>query len=216
MAHSTMRGIVPTVFLVDDDSALLRALERLLTSEGYSVVGFSSAEAFLRNYSICEPACVVLDLHLPGMGGLELQSELLRQHALVPIIVMTGHGTISAAVQATKAGAVSFLVKPFTPQQLIAEIHNALRLFQNNAAERAESEEIQEHFQSLTHREREIFECVVKGRLNKQTASDLHIVVNTVKVHRRRVMRKMHANSLADLVVMAQKLKLHPPTALPQ
>jgi FixJ family two-component response regulator len=210
-----MRSTAPTVFLVDDDSALLRALDRLLTAEGYQVVGFSSAEAFLQNYSPRETACLVLDLHLPGMSGLELQEQLVQQHAFVPVIVMTGHGTISAAVQATKAGAVSFLMKPFTPQQLTAEIRSALALFQNKAAERARIEEIREHFQSLTRREREIFECVVKGRLNKQTASDLHIVVNTVKVHRRRVMRKMRAGSLADLVIMAQQLKPAPATTLP-
>lgn len=204
---TNMRGTISSVFLVDDDPSLLKALERLLKAEGYQVECFSSAEAFLRDYSPRPPACLVLDLHLPGLSGLELQDLLLRQHEFLPIIVITGHGTISAAVQATKAGAVGFLTKPFTPKQLIAEIRSALALFQSHLTERSENAVIWEHFQTLTRREREIFDCVVKGKLNKQTAADLHIVVNTVKVHRRRVMRKMHAASLADLVVMSQKLK---------
>jgi len=192
--------------VVEDDASLRRALERLLDAKGYRVSTFATAEAFL-NERLSEPiACLVLDLQLPGLSGLDLQNALLRRDIFLPIIFISGHGTIPSAIRAVKLGAVGFLTKPFSQEQLILEIDNALAVSRNETARRSELASLRQRFERLTKRESEIFQFVTSGKLNKQTASDLGIVINTVKVHRRRVMKKMQAESLADLVVMAQKL----------
>jgi FixJ family two-component response regulator len=197
---------LPTVYVVEDDASLRRALERLLDAKGYRVSTFATAEAFL-NERLSEPiACLVLDLQLPGLSGLDLQNALLRRDIFLPIIFISGHGTIPSAIRAVKLGAVGFLTKPFSQEQLILEIDNALAVSRNETARRSELASLRQRFERLTKRESEIFQFVTSGKLNKQTASDLGIVINTVKVHRRRVMKKMQAESLADLVVMAQKL----------
>ena len=201
-----MLGDSPIVFVVDDDNSVRNALKRLLSAKGYRVAAFSSAEAFLGENLVPQIACLVLDLQLPGLSGLELQSALLRQNIFLPIVFISGHGTIPVAVRAVKSGASGFLTKPFTEDQLISEIEAALAVCRIDFKNRSEIEAIRQRFGTLTRREREVFAAVVTGKLNKQTASNLGIDINTVKVHRRRVMKKMQAESLADLVVMAQKV----------
>ena len=203
-------GERPTVFVVDDDDSVRRGLERLLQTKGYRTVSFASAEEFLREKVDHQVACLVLDVNLPGLNGLELQNWLSQRGILLPIIFITGHGDVPMAVRAVKSGAASFLVKPFSEKALVTEIEEALAICRRKFQEHSETASIQRYYGTLTAREREILAFVVSGKLNKQTASDLGIVENTVKVHRRRVMRKMHAESVAELVVMAQKLQLLP------
>ena len=194
------------IYVVDDDPSVRRALERLLRVRGYRVVSFASAEDFLADDLSEEVACLILDLYLPGLHGLELQNRLQQQGIFLPIIFITGHGNIPTAVRAVKSGAVSFLTKPFSQVELMTEIETALASCRQQVDQRSEIVDLQTRFRTLTARESEIFSFVVRGKLNKQTASELGIVENTVKVHRRRVMRKMHAESVAELVMMAQKL----------
>jgi FixJ family two-component response regulator len=203
-----MIGERPTVFVVEDDDSLRKALERLLRAKGYYASSFCSAEEFLKESFNVQVACLLLDLQLPGRSGLELQNSLLQKDIFIPIVFISAHGTIPAAIQAIRAGAVGFLTKPFTETELVTETEKALAVSRNEFIKRSELSCIRQRFKTLTERESEIFKFVVSGRLNKQTASELGIVTNTVKVHRRRVMRKMRAESLADLVVMAQKLEL--------
>jgi FixJ family two-component response regulator len=198
----------PIVFVVDDDDSVRKALDRLLRIKGYRVATFASAEEFLGEPLEMAVGCLVLDLQLPGLDGLELQKSLFERGVSLPIVFVTGHGTIPTAIRAVKSGAMGFLTKPFSETELIVEIENALAVCRNQFAERAELERIRQCFGTLTKRESQILSFVVTGKLNKQTAAELGIVTNTVKVHRRRVMRKMHAESLADLVVMAQKIGL--------
>lgn len=203
-----MIGDKPTVFVVDDDRSVRKGLERLLRLKGYQVESFASAEEFLQEEINAQIACLVLDINLPGLNGLDVQNFLLKQGILLPIVFITGHGDIPTAVRAVKSGAVSFLTKPFGEAELISEIENAFTLCRNELQQRSEIAHIQQRYATLTERESEILSFVVSGKLNKQTASELGIVENTVKVHRRRVMRKMHAESVAELVVMTQKLNL--------
>lgn len=200
-------GDRPTICVVDDDDSLRRALERLLHTKGYRVASFSCGEDLLESRLDEQIACLLLDLQLPGLSGLQLQRAFLEKSIFVPIVFISGHGTIPSAIQAVKSGAAGFLTKPFTEKDLVTEIENALAVHRRQSAQRSEMAGIRQRFGTLTRRETEIFNYVVSGKLNKQTASELGIVINTVKVHRRRVMRKMHAESLADLVVMAQKLE---------
>jgi FixJ family two-component response regulator len=198
----------PIVFVVDDDDSVRKALDRLLRIKGYRVATFASAEEFLAEPLEMAVGCLVLDLQLPGLDGLELQKSLFERGVSLPIVFVTGHGTIPTAIRAVKSGAMGFLTKPFSDTELIVEIENALAVCRSQFAERSELERIRQCFGTLTKRESQILSFVVTGKLNKQTAAELGIVTNTVKVHRRRVMRKMHAESLADLVVMAQKIGL--------
>jgi FixJ family two-component response regulator len=200
----------PTVFVVDDDDSVRKGLERLLRLRGYRVESFPTAEEFLKQKIEYKVICLVLDVTLPGINGLDVQNFLLRQGILVPIIFITGRADIPTAVRALKSGAVNFLTKPFGEIELVTEIENAFAICRSESEQRTEVADIRHRYTTLTERESEILSFVVKGRLNKQTASELGIVENTVKVHRRRVMRKMHAESLAELVMMTQKLNLSP------
>jgi FixJ family two-component response regulator len=203
-----MMGDKPAVFVVDDDDSVRRGLERLLKVRGYRVESFASAEEFLQEKIDTQVACLVLDVNLPGLNGLDLQNFLARQGILLPIVFITGHGDIPTAVRAVKSGAISYLTKPFGERELVTEIENAFAVCRSQFQQHSEITKIQQWYSTLTERESEILTFVVSGKLNKQTAHELGIVENTVKVHRRRVMRKMHAESVAELVMMTQKLNL--------
>lgn len=206
-----MNGERPTVFVVDDDRSVRTGLDRLLKVNGYRVESFASAEEFLQVKSNPLVACLILDVNLPGLNGMDVQVLLSQQRSLLPIVFITGHGDIPTAVHAVKSGAVSFLTKPFRESELLSEIENAFALCRNQFQQRSEIQDVHRRFSTLTKRESEIFSFVVSGKLNKQTAAELGIVENTVKVHRRRVMRKMHAESVASLVLMSEKLKAPSP-----
>jgi FixJ family two-component response regulator len=201
-----MVGQNPTVFVVDDDESVLRSLERLIRSVGLNVETFASAREFLAADRPSWPACLVLDVRMPGMSGLDLQEELIAAGYNMPAIFLTGHGDIPMSVRAMKAGAVDFLQKPFNEQDLLDAIQKAIDKDRRTRQERAELSEIQGRVDSLTPREREVLGLVVKGRLNKQIAYELGLSEKTVKVHRARVMEKMQAESLADLVRLADKV----------
>jgi len=196
------------VFVVDDDAAVRRALERLIKSVGLDVETFASAQAFLQRDPPDRPACVVTDIRMPGLSGLDLQKELADAGLSMPIVFMTGHGTVPMSVRAMKAGAVDFLQKPVDEQVLLDAIHQALERSSREQQASAQHAEIQERIELLTAREREVFELVVRGMLNKQIAAELGASEKTIKVHRGRVMQKMRADSLADLVRMAERVKI--------
>lgn len=196
-----------TVFVVDDDTSVRTALKRLIQSLGLKVETFDSAQAFLEHGPHDGPACLVLDVRMPGMSGIELQHRLTRAGLGMPIIFITGHGNIPLSVQAMKAGAVDFIEKPFEDQKLIDAVHIAIQKNKKFRTEHAEIKDLQRRVDSLTPREHEVFILVVSGMLNKQIAFDLGMSEKTVKVHRARVMDKMKAKSLADLVRMAEKVK---------
>ena len=195
-----------TVFVVDDDTSVRTALKRLIQSLGLKVETFDSAQAFLEHGPHDGPACLVLDVRMPGMSGIELQHRLTRAGLGMPIIFITGHGNIPMSVQAMKAGAVDFIEKPFEDQKLIDAVHIAIQKNKKFRTEHAEIKDLQRRVDSLTPREHEVFILVVSGMLNKQIAFDLGMSEKTVKVHRARVMDKMKAKSLADLVRMAEKV----------
>jgi RNA polymerase sigma factor (sigma-70 family) len=190
----------PKVFVVDDDNSIRKSLTRLIQSVGMTVESFASAEAFLLRPRYEGPCCLVLDIRMPGLSGLDLQKELNKANITMPIIFMTGHGTIPMSVKAMKAGAIDFLEKPFEDQALLDLITHALAGDRQAKQEHAEKSQILERFAALTPREREIFALVVTGKLNKQVAMQLGISEQTVKVHRARVMGKMRAESLVDLI----------------
>jgi FixJ family two-component response regulator len=195
----------PIVFVVDDDYRIREALSSLIASVGLRVAAFGSAAEFLQAEKPDAPACLVLDLQLPGSSGLELQREL-ADGAGPPIIFITGHGDIPSSVRAMKAGAIEFLPKPFGDQELLQAIDAALALDRKGRRERAELAELQKHYALLTPREREVLPFVVAGLANKQTAAELGTSEITIGVHRGQIMRKMGARSLAELVRMADKL----------
>jgi FixJ family two-component response regulator len=201
-----MNTMTPLVFIVDDDDAVRRALARLLGAAGYRVETFASARAFMERGQIdTGPACLILDVQLPDASGLELQHALQASYDTLPIIFITGHGDIPMTVSAMKAGATDFLAKPVSETALLEAIDAALERSVHALANRGEIDAIQRRLDRLTPREREVLVLVVHGWLNKQVAIELGTVEKTVKVHRARVMEKMGANSLAELVRLSDK-----------
>jgi|SRR5579871_2603898 len=194
------------VYIVDDDSAVLKAMDSLIRSIGLKVRTFASADEFLRADLHNAPGCVILDVRMPGLSGLDLQNELLRRQNPIPIIFITGHGDIPMAVRVMKAGAVEFLTKPFRDQDLIDAIQQALGRDRVTRNEQAELANLRERFSALTRRECDVMRLVVTGLLNKQIAGELGTSETTIKMQRGRVMQKMKADSVPDLVRMAAKL----------
>lgn len=198
----------PTVFVIDDDAAIRDALQSLISSMKLHVELFGSAAEFLQRERPDVPSCLVLDVRLPGISGLDFQRKLTEANHSIPVIFITGHGDIPMSVRAMKAGAVEFLTKPFRDQDLLDAIHVALERDRARRQQESEMIVLRERFESLTPREQELFPLVVSGRLNKQIAAELGTSEITVKVHRASVIRKMQADSLPDLVKMAVRLGL--------
>jgi RNA polymerase sigma factor (sigma-70 family) len=194
------------VFVVDDDAAMRHSLEDLIRSVGLEVEGFSSAQDFLRRKRPEVPGCLVLDVRLPGLSGLDLQKRMREGALEIPIVFISGHGDIPMTVKAMKAGAVEFLTKPFRDQDLLDAIQQAVERDRKAREERVEIDELRRRVDSLTPRERDVLNLVVAGLLNKQIAGQLGTSEATVKIHRHRVMEKMAANSLAELVRISDRL----------
>jgi len=201
-----MNEISPRVFVVDDDPAVLKGLSRVLRSAGLEVATFNSPCEFLEQHDPHAPGCLLLDVAMPGLNGLELQVSLTAEGSAIPIIFLTGRGDIPMSVQAMKAGALDFLTKPVHDEDLLKAVHAALEKDRIGRERRAELDEIQERLATLTPREREVLNHVVSGQPNKQIANDLGTVEQTIKVHRARVMEKMKVNSVAELVRLTEHL----------
>ncbi len=206
-----MMTIEEVVFIVDDDELIRDSLAQLVKSVGLQVKTFSSAQSFLESELPEQPSCLVLDIRMPGMSGLDLQDELEKRDLSIPIIFITGHGTVPMSVRAMKAGAVDFLQKPFEDQDLLDTIYQAIELGRHSRLEQTEKKAIERRIASLTVREHEVLVLVVSGMLNKQVAYDLNMSENTVKTHRARIMHKMTAKSLADLVRAIEKTDIQLP-----
>ena len=207
LGSAAMAPASPVVFVVDDDISVRESLELLLQNEGWQVETFASAHQFLDRPRALVPSCLILDVSLPGLNGLDLQQRLAADRRDMPIIFITGHGDVPMTVRAMKAGAVEFLTKPFSDQVLLDAIRQALERSRIALTQQAETQELRKCYESLTPRERQVMALVVSGLLNKQIGGELDISEITVKAHRGKVMEKMKANSLADLVRMAAKLR---------
>lgn len=204
--------VKPSVFLVDDDPSVLKALSRVLREEGWSVQTFESAEAFLAQRDQKAQGCLVLDVTMPGLDGLELQRRLGAAGESFPIVFVTGHGDIPMSVQAIKGGAMDFLTKPVQAQVLVAAVHAAIDHHASVRQALAETAELRQRLASLTPREREVLGALAAGRLNKQIAADLGVVEQTVKFHRARIMERMQAKTIAELMHFAGRMGIGPAT----
>lgn len=209
-SKSAPKSVAPIVFVVDDDISVRESLELLIRSVGWRAEAFASAQEFLARPRVLVPSCLVLDVSLPGLNGLELQKSVAVERTDMPIIFITGHGNVPMTVQAMKAGAVEFLTKPFGDDVLLSAIRDALERSLAALGYEAEMQVLRDCYESLTRREREVMALVVTGLLNKQVGGELGISEITVKAHRGQVMRKMKADSIADLVKMAARLRLAP------
>ena len=202
---------LPTVFIIDDDRGMRQAIHDLVESVGLRAESFATGEEFLGTRQIGRPSCLVLDVRLPQMSGLDFQLKLGEKGLEIPIIFVTGHGDVPMSVRALKSGAVEFLTKPFRDQDLLDAIQQAIERDRIAQEEQANIQDLQARYRGLTLREHEVMTLVVSGLLNKQIASEIGASEATVKIHRGNVMRKMHAGSIVDLVRMSDKLKLVPP-----
>jgi RNA polymerase sigma factor (sigma-70 family) len=197
------------VYVVDDDASFRTAIERRLRIAGYEVETYSSAQLLLDRVPAAErPGCILLDVRMPGLSGLELQSRLIELGSILPIVFVTGHADIPATVRAIKAGAEDFLTKPASSEQLIAAIERALARYEIQRSQRGRLDSIVAHLARLTPRERQVFDLIVRGKINKQIATELGTTERTVKAHRHEVMEKMQVHSLAELVSSAERLGL--------
>ena len=208
LGSSPMSDGTPIVFVVDDDVSVRESLELLIRCEGWQPEIFSSAQEFLSHPRVLVPSCLILDISLPGLNGLDLQKRIASDRTDMPIIFITGHGDIPMSVQAIKAGAIEFLTKPFANDVLLSAIRNAIERSHVTLGREAETRALRDCYASLTPRERQVMALVASGLLNKEVGGELNISEITVKAHRGQVMRKMKAHSLADLVNMAARLRL--------
>ena len=204
------------IAVVDDDPSVRQGLQRLIRSVGWKAETFASAQEFLARPPTEAPSCLVLDLQLRDLSGLDLQKRMAEIGLETPIVFLTGHGNIPASVQAMKAGAVEFLTKPVDEQDLLRAIQEAIEHDRRTRQQHADMRQLRDRYESLTPREQEVMRQVVSGLLNKQIAAELRITEDTVKFHRGHIMRKMRADSLADLVRMAETLGIRPPPRSPQ
>lgn len=200
----------PTIFVIDDDPSVRKSLSRLLRSVGLSVETFSSAEEFLTREHFDGIGCILLDVQMPGLSGMDLQAKLSQAETSMPIVFITGHGDIPMSVEAMRKGAVHFLTKPLDDNDLLRAIGDAIQKDRKAKAERAEVQDIRRRLSQLTPREYEILRYVISGMLNKQIAYQLNIAEKTVKIHRGRVMGKLHVDSVAELVRLVEKTGIEP------
>ena len=214
--RSTTSAEEAIVFIVDDDASVREALNNLFRSVGLQVATFGSAHEFLQSKLPNAPSCLILDIRLPRLSGLDFQAELAKADIRIPIIFMTGHGDIPMTVRAMKAGAVDFLTKPFRDQDMLDAVTAAIERDRNSRAEAKALSDMQALFATLTPRERQVMNLVTAGLMNKQIAAEIGLAEITVKIHRGHIMRKMGAKSLPDLVRMAELLGIGPPSGRPQ
>jgi len=208
-----MKDVNPVVFIVDDDSSVRRSLERLIQSVGLSAKSFASAAQFLQSGHGQETGCLILDVRMPEISGLELQDKLAVAGVQLPIVFVSGHGTVPMSVRAMKAGALDFLQKPFDEQDLLDAVYRAIDRCRQQQAQREELKELEARIRTLTPKEHEVFALVITGLPNKNIADRLNTAEKTVKVHRASIMKKMCAQSVADLVRMAEKARIRPSPA---